>query len=806
MYISRNWLKEYVDIPDLDPKTLAHRITMHIAEVEQIEDTGEALNNIIIAKVATIDNHPNADKLKVTQVDTGNGSVQIVCGGTNLIEGQIIPLALPGAMVKWHGEGDLIAIKKGKIRDIESNGMICASSEIGITDPNEGPTEILDLKRLYPEKNFQIGQSLKDALELSDMLIEIDNKSITHRPDLWGVYGFARDLSVVFETPLKSIDLNTDIKIENQSKNLSIENNCQEECPRYMAVKVDNIKIQTSPTWLQEKLKSAGISPKNNIVDATNYIMLLHGQPMHAFDSSKVDGGIIVRKAKDKEQFLTLDGSEKELTTEDLVIADHTKAIALAGVMGGGNSEVDNNTTSIIIESANFHPVTIRKSSQRHGIFTDSSQRFEKSLDPNNAQNALIDILNLIQKLLPESKVVTSIIDVNHSNSIPKPITLNTKRVERYLGYSIPQEEIINILNALKFNTEIISDKEVKVTPPSFRATKDIGIEEDLIEEIARIKGYENIPDILPSTPSKFPKPNDKLILSNHIRDFLTNTFKAYEVMNYSFNNEESITSGLLNIEDHIGIENPLSNDQSHLRTYLFPNLIKTYKNNILKEKDLTFYEFGNTYKKSKPGNLPDEQSFLNILTTKKQDNSPLYYNKQILSDLLKSLGHSHFQLNEGKAENFCHPNKYGEIIVHGKKVGFIGEIHPKVKKNYGIKEDLSLLELNINLLSTLKPKTTTFKQLNKFPGMSIDVSIIFNKKTKYSDIEKVIKKTNSKLIKDITLFDVFESEKIGTDNKAYAFNVLLQSDERTLTDAEMNEVHSEIFKNLEKAGGILRQ
>ncbi len=420
MLISYNWLKKYTNLAAVDAKEVAEKLKASTVEVESMQDQGELLQNVVVGKVTVADKHPNADKLKLCKVDVGNEELQIVCGGSNVREGMLVAVAKVGAKVQWHGEGELIELKPTKIRGEDSFGMICASTEIGLGElfPIKDEKEILDLT----EKNFKVGLPLAQVLGLNDWVFEIDNKSLSNRGDLWGHYGMAREVAVLYNRDLQKYE--TKKISQGKEFKLEVEVTDTKLCPRYMAVAIAGIKVGTSPVWLQEKLMTLGHHPINNIVDITNYIMLDLGQPMHAFDVQKVEEKIVVRKAKDGEKVLALDKNEYNLTSSDLVIADNKKALAIAGVMGCMNSAINNDTTSIIFESANFNAVNVRSTSTRLNLRSDSSVRFEKSLDPNTCELALQKAVELVLECCPDAKVVSKVVDEKNFSVSVGPIEM----------------------------------------------------------------------------------------------------------------------------------------------------------------------------------------------------------------------------------------------------------------------------------------------------------------------------------------------------------------------------------------------
>jgi len=450
----------------------------------------------VVGEIIKVKNHPNADKLKVVDTKISSGkTVEIVCGGINLKDGIKVTVALPGAKILWHGEGDLVELKKTKIRGVESFGMICASSEIGLDKqfPAKDEREIMDISFV----DDRAGTAIKKALGLDDVVFQVENKSITHRPDLWNHYGMARELSILYKKPLKKLQLPK--LLPGKNKKLKVKIKDTKICHRYMGVIIDGIQIQPSPEWMQKRLRTCGIRSINNLVDITNYVMLELGQPMHVFDADKINGDILVRKARSGEKILALDGIEYTLDNEDPIIADKNGPIAMAGIMGGEKSGVATNTKTVIFEAANFDPTTIRRSSIRHALRSEGSSRHEKSLDPTNIENALYRAVQLALELCPKAKISSNIADEKNFKLNQGPIQISHEFIEKKIGIEIKPETATSILKNLGFEMKG-SSKKLSVTVPTWRATKDVSIAEDLVEEVARIYGYENIPALMPKT------------------------------------------------------------------------------------------------------------------------------------------------------------------------------------------------------------------------------------------------------------------------------------------------------------------
>lgn len=799
MYISLNWIKDFVDLDaKFKPQDMADLVTTRTAEVEGIEDLSKGYENMVVGKIEKLEAHPNADKLKVCHVDIGEPkTTQIVCGGTNLYEGMFVPVAKPGAYVKWHGEGDPVKLEKVKLRGVESSGMICAGEEIGLEATGD---KIVDLT----EMGEKPGTPLAKLFANEDFAIEIDNKSLTHRPDLWGHYGMAREFAAIYGKKLKPLKLDTKFPDKGEQPDIKIED--FELCPRYCGVIIKNVKIEPSPKWMQNRLLAVGYRPISNIVDVTNYVMAELGQPLHAFDRSFIKGGIIVRKAKKDEKITTLDGAERKLTDNMLVIADHEKPVALAGIMGGENSEINDKTREIIIESANFNPQNVRTTSTTLGLRTESVQRFEKSLDPVLAETAIRRTCELIIQICPGAEIAGPIVDVNKGLPKPQTVKLDTEVVSSKIGVKISAAECKKILESLEFEVKGAS-KVLDVTIPSWRATKDVDIEDDLVEEIVRMFGYENVPENLPDLPIKVPMANIERMLKHKARKILAYSYGMSEVYNYSFYGREELNKCLMDDSNHVLLENYLSEDQTHLRVSLAPNLLKNVRDNLRYFDSFRIFEVGRTYIEEGKY-FPLEEKWIGgcVVLPKKAKVEPYYEAKAVASGFLSQFLKHDAEFVLGKDQpSFVHPSRQAAIKINGETVGGIGEVHPQVLKNWDIDAKVGIFLINFTKIAAMQSDFVKYHPLPKFPGLDIDISVVIDREQKVAEIEDAIREADPKLIQRVKLFDIYQGENIESDKKALAFRIFLQAEDRTLTDDEMAKVQKRIFENLQSLGGVIR-
>ena len=813
MKVSLNWLKQYLNLPEsISADEFALKLTMSTVEVEEVEKQGEHLENIILGEITKIEAHPDADKLKVCTVSDAQENFQVVCGGINVAEKMKIAFAKVGSKVRWHGEGELVELAKAKIRGVESYGMICASDEIGLGEmfPSKEHAEILDLSMV----KAKVGTPLAKALELSDVVLDIDNKSMTHRPDLWGHYGMAREVAAIFHKDLA--EYNPAKVKESKEINLNVKVEDTKLCPRYMGVVVDGIEVAESPAWLKQRLSAVGLRPINNIVDITNYIMYDLGQPMHAFDSSKVESQkskvseieILVRKAKDDEDFVALDGSKHKLTSEMLVIADNEKVIALAGVMGGENTEVTSDTKTIIFESANFEATTVRRAAQKLALRSDSSARFEKSLDPNNADLALLRAVELTLEFCPNAKVVSKVVDEKSFHVNQGPIEMTLEFLERKIGQKIETKEIIKILVSLGF--EVTEKKNIlSVKIPTWRATKDISIAEDLVEEISRIYGFGNIEVSLPEFTIAPPEKNKLKILQRRLSNILINKAGYNETLTYSFVSPNILQKLNFDLSDYIELDNPIAKDRPYLRRSILPNLLESLEKNIHEEDEVCLFEVGKVFKKEEPGVrtseksdelLPQQDTVLGVVFASKKEKVPFYEMSQVVTDLFAELN-LEYSLQENSEIDLLHPARNAKVLVGDVEVGFMGELHPALQNNLGIESRTSVLELDLDKLLSVYVEKDNYKRLSQYPAVLRDVALLVDKKVTNLELLNTIKSV-SNLITEVELFDVFESDKIGKDKKSMAYHITYQSNEKTLETEEVERVHEKVLEKLKKSVG----
>lgn len=800
MLLSLNWLKDFVKISsDVTPEELGLRLTHHTVEIENMERQGKNLDKVVVGEILNIKKHPNADRLNIAQVDVGEKKPrQIIFGKMVEMEvGSKIPVAL--APTKLPGNKE---INKVKLLGEISEGMLCLDQELGLF--KEG------VSIQYFDKKTKNGTPIKEIFDLNDVIFEVDNKSITHRPDLWSHYGMAREIAAFLGIKFIEYEPNEKLinKVEDKIK-IKVKVEDEDLCPRYMAISVNGIKVEPSPKWMSDRLIAVGMRPINNIVDITNYVMLEFGQPMHAFDERRVNE-IIVRRAKAGENIETLDGVKRNLDSNMLVIADAKRAIAIAGVMGGGESEINNDTTEIILESANFNFISIRKTSQKLGLRTESSMRFEKALDPNLCEMALIRAIELIKKLCLKAKVASKVVDEKKFKLNQGPIILNIAWLDERIGNEIKEDKVKGILKSLGFKAEG-KENEMKIIVPTWRATRDISIKEDLMEEVTRIYGYNNLKPIMPKVEMKPPKLNEEKILERKIKNILSVGASLTEVYNYSFVGEDQLTKLGIDMKSAIKLANPIASHQTLLRTSLAPNLLENVKTNQAKEEEIRIYEIGSIYLNSpgdinkdntKKGNLPYQEKHLGVVIAGEKGIDVFSIAKGVIAYLLNSL---ELELVFERIESplsWAEKGVSADIIADGKKVGVVSKLDKRIARNIGIKKEVAAAEISLRELEKIyftRP-VKKFEEFAKYPPATRDLAFVVDEKILYNNIKAEIVKSSS-LIKKVELFDVYQGEKLGHGKKNLAFHIIYQAD-KTLTSEEVDKMQKELVKKLEKKFG----
>lgn len=792
MKVPFKWLKDYVNI-DISPKELADRLTLSGSKVEEVITSGDEITNVVTGKILKIESHPDAEKLVVCQVEVGeNEPVQIVTGATNMKEGDIVPVALHGSSLPGG-----LKIKKGKLRGIVSNGMMCSEEELGIA----GEEHVHGLMILPVDT--PLGRDIKEVLGLDNSVIDFEITS--NRPDCLSVIGMARETAATLGVKYSIPDTNYSVSL-----NEKVEDNIKVEvkdrlCRRYMARGVKNIKIEPSPAWMQEKLMAAGVRPISNIVDITNFVMLELGQPMHAFDKREISSNIIaVERAAQNEKFTTLDGVERELNEDVLCIKDDSKTIGLAGIMGGLNSEIKEDTTEVIFECATFDGTNIRVSSQKLGLRTEASSRFEKDLDPNLVQMAMDRACNLVLQL-NAGEIMEGTIDVYEEKSETKTLVVDYNWINRFLGTDISKESMKEYLDRLEMNT-VIEGESLKITVPTFRI--DINIKEDIAEEIARIYGYNNIPATIASTNNLKGGKDRKQRLDDLVIDTMIGC-GVNQSISYSFVSPKVFDSINLPqdsiLRQAVKIKNPLGEDYSIMRTTTLPSMMESLSRNYSRNNDeVRLFELGKIYlPDANKDKLPEERNILTIGLYGKID----YLNlKGVVENLMDALGIKGASFTRETSNTAYHPGKTAALKIKNDYAGVLGEIHPDVSDNYGIQTSCYVAELNLDVLYSYANTEKKYSPLPKYPAVTRDMALIVDDNILVQEIEDVIIKQGGNMLERVQLFDVYKGKQVPDGKKSIAYSLIYRLENKTLTDAEVNKVHEKILRSLEyKLGAQLR-
>ena len=788
MLLPVKWLKDYIKT-DKTGRELADGLTASGSHVESIYSLNKGVENVVVGKIISIEDHPNADKLLICKVDVGQKSVQIVTGAKNLSEGDYVPVALVGAKLP----GDII-IEKTDFREVESTGMLCSLKELGYNDNVIGK-DTRDGIFVFNEE-YELGANVIDILGLNDEVIELE---ITpNRPDCLSIIGMARETSATFNLPLeepKIVINKEEDHISNYLKGIEIQS---ENCIRYYARVIKDVKIQESPLWMQIKLMEAGMRPINNIVDITNYVMLEYGEPLHAFDVSKLEGSCIkVRQAKEGETLITLDNVERKLQESDLLIADEKNPIGIAGVMGGLNSEITDQTTAVLFEGANFNPKSIRLTAKRFGLRSEASNRFEKGIDPNLGSIAVDRCCQLVE-LIGAGVVVGSYIDEYKNISKEKTITVRPERVNMLLGLDLKLESMLNYLNSLGLKSEL-KDGLIHSTIPTFRL--DLNIEADLIEEIGRLYGFHNIESKpLTGVLTRGLKPYGKVIEDRAKSIMLGLGYN--EVMTYSFISPKAYNKINLSddskLRDYIRLINPLGEDYSVMRTTLIPTMMELLSRNYSRGVERVYaYEIGNTFipQENSADNLPSEEKVLSIGFYGKDD---FYHLKESIEILLNRLGIYGVEYIREENNSTFHPGRTAKLLINGYKLGIIGEIHMDVCENYDIKERVYVGQLDFNRIVELANFDKKYEVLPKYPSMVRDLAVILDEEVLFGDIKKTALEHGKDLVELVEIFDIYRGNQIPEGKKSIAFSITYRSHERTLRDNEVNEIQNSIIEDLE--------
>lgn len=812
MKLSLNWIRDYVDLPqDMDLKRLAYDLTMSTVEVEDAEDLARRFDHMIVGVVQEVCQHPNADKLKVCRTDIGGGDIrEIVCGGVNLRDGMKVAVACPGAMCRWHGEGEPVEIKETKLRGVASYGMICASSEIGLADlfPAEEAV-ILDLS----DFDAPAGTPLSTALGMDDILLEIDNKSMTNRPDLWGHYGIARELAALYHLPLKPFK-HFDRNVENTS-GFHVTVLDEERCPRMTGTQIEGLYVKPAPYWMQSRIWKVGMRPINALVDVTNYVMLATGQPSHAYDSDHIAGHIIVRRAEENETLKLLNGKELPLNTDDLVIADDEGAVGLAGVMGGAKDSILSDTNKVILEIADFESYGIRRTALRYDNRTEASARYEKAIDPERCDQALDLSMELFGDLYPEMKV-TGFVDHYPKKLQCAEIDVDLDWLARRLGKRLENAEIEKMLLPLGYKIAFSGDN-MHVVVPTWRSTGDVSIKADIMEEVARMYGYENFEAAPIVTAFDGAIKQLDFDLERHIKEYLAFRCDMQEIFTYPWMEEEYFKALLPDVTDALTLSTPPSPAERFIRCSLLPNLVQSVAKNERYFDHFSIFETAKVFRDRDYTSPNDEREKLpyehkNIagaVAAVTKDVTELFRQAKGIVEMMPRYTHMEgFTFRQVSKPSWADNVVWMNIYCGDEQVGNLALLSKRASMDCGIKNlSVMLFELDQELLKPLRSRTNTFTHMPEYPVADYDVSVLLDREVKWEAVrEAILGKHTGGLLKDAAFVDEYRGKQVPDGKKSVTIRLTIGSQEKTLTSAEIEECASSALHRLvKKLGAELR-
>jgi phenylalanyl-tRNA synthetase beta chain len=810
MHVSYRWLERHVDLSGIDAEQLAGDLTLSTAEVEGVERFAPQLSDVVVGHVVERSAHPDADKLSLCRVDTGGEApLSIVCGAPNVDAGQKVAVATVGTVLP----GDF-KIKKSKIRGVESFGMICSVRELELGDEHDGIW-------VLPE-DAEVGKPVAEALGVEDWVIEIDNKSLTHRPDLWGHRGIAGEVAAIYGRELKPLDCSLPQTAGGEAFPVHVESPA---CSRYLALQIDGARAEVSPDWLRWLLLAVGQRPIDAIVDLSNFVMLDLGQPNHTFDASSLsEDGIRVRAARDGESITTLDGEERKLGPSDLLICSGDDPVALAGVMGGEDSKVGDDTSRLLLEVATFDAATVRRTSTRLGLRTDSSSRFEKSLDPNLPLAAAGYFARLLQAIQPEVTLPAPITDAGAWQDPALELTLRPARVRKLLGAEIPDDEVVDILTRLGFAVTRASGDELCVGVPSARATKDVTIEQDLVEEVGRIHRYGNIPEQTMLAHVEPPEPDLRRELVRRIQDRLSGVARFHEVLGYSFISDDVLEKlGTLDLP-HVAVLNPMAQDEARVRRSVLPSMLSRLEANRRHHPDVRLFEIGKGYRPELANERGEPRQVHELalvwasapdLVGSRFDDDRFHQLLGVVTDLLAHLGLPAPVWELAETEDvaaWAHPARCLVARIDGRDepLARVANLEPGLARAIGLAEELSsdvaVAEVSIDAVVEGDRRVRAYQPIPRYPGVKLDVAVDLPEATPAAALVEVIEKSGKGQVAGTELFDVYRGKNVETGRKSLAYHVLLQSEKKTLTDKDQAKFLTRLEKGLEGLEGRLRR
>lgn len=799
MKISLRWLSRHVDLSDLTPQRILSDLTMSTAEIDGIHAFGAGLESLTVGHVLQKDRHPDADKLSVCRVDLGSGRVvQIVCGAPNVAAGQKVVVIEPGHSLPDVGKGAL-KIKPAKIRGVDSHGMICSEQEMGLSQDHGG---ILVL----PESAVA-GARFVDVMPVLDTVFEIDNKSVNHRPDLWGHYGFARELAAIYGRPLRQVCEPVALPTSGEKVAVRIED--QKACPRYCGLRIDGVVAGPSPFELRMLLAAVGQRSINLPVDLTNFVMFDLGQPMHAFDAAHLKGRVVnVRFAKPGEHITTIDEQKRVLEATDLLVCAGDEPEALAGIMGGQGTMVGSGTTSLFLESANFHAATIRRSSMRLGLRTDASARFEKAQDPANAETAVHHFVRLLQTWCPSAKPTGPLSDPAGFHYAKKTIPLRKERIDQKLGVALPESQIEAILTSLQFSVTR-TNGGFAVSVPSFRATKDIAIEDDLIEEVGRMFRYDNIEEQPLQSVVVPPLREPELFLVRRLCELAATEIGANEVYDYTFTPDSVLEQCLALDHEYLRVTNPVAPEITRIRRHVLPSLLSNLVQNLRRDPEALLFEHGKGYQPERRDGdkLPHEVRELAFCWSRRDGVHPFAELREAIGSLLLRTGFAAEMTRSfsGANQPWVHPNASVSIDRGGAPVGFVAHLHPAAARKLAVPASTAIATIDVRALLASGRAETAFRQLPAFPLLPVDIALLVAESVQVATASAFLEAAGKKLVREVRLFEVYRGDGVPAGHKSLNFTVTLGADDRTLEDKDEQKFLDTVRNSCGEIGAQLR-
>lgn len=803
MKVSLNWVKKYIDIPaELTNSQIAYDLTMRTVEVEDVVDTAEKFHDIVVGKITAVNAHPNADKLRICMVDIGESEdVQIVCGGSNLYEGEKVVVSKPGAEVYWHGESELMKIKETKMRGVASYGMICGAEEVYLEDlyPADDPTVIVDLGDI----DATPGQNIADVIGMNDTVLEIDNKSLTNRPDLWGHYGIARELAAIYKLPLKPLD---EFVVPEGLREYEVEIDCTEKCYRYACLEIRNLSVKDSPLWMKTAIINGGMRPINAIVDITNYIMLSVGQPTHAFDRTHVTGEkIIVRNANVDEKLELLDGENIDLTPEDLVICDVEGPIALAGIRGGKKDSILDDTVDVVLEVANFTAGAIRNTGKRFDEKTDASIRYEKGIDTQRVYQGLALGVKLFKEIFPEAEF-TAFKDVNPVETKRSEVDVTKAFLDTRLGKVLDDSEISDTLRRLGFDVEF-KNGVFHTVAPTWRSTGDISMRDDVLGEIARLVGYENF-EAKP-LPVNFENAvhQIEMDLNRHLREHLAFRCGFNEIFTYPWIDEKYIKAAKIDMAKGVRLATPPAPELATLRQSLVPGALEAVVKNLRYYDEFKIFEVAEVFEKgefhpsSEDETLPIHKLMLTGAVVGKDAKSLFFDAKGVVESLPRYCHMNGYQFKQVEKPSWADSEVYLNILNDDKEiVGSLGLVSVATLSDAGVKKaSAAVFELDVKKLVPFTSRTNEFEHLPQFPLVEEDLSLLADEDVKWEDIYEAIKY----MAKEVSFIEEYRGSQIPEGKKSIMIRIKLGNDDSTMTAKQIEKKTKNILNVLAKKTGV---